>query len=469
MVTTINSRKRLLSLSNKRKKGGNKKQRSKKKKSKRTRTKKKIRGGSKRTLTRKNVSRGKNFKYNGKNGKSALNNRKKTTSEIRKQDKFSKRSGVIKLSLMFGNLHGQYFLPKDGTVLLDNLGAGLRDDFMYYIFANYANLSPADIYSENVIINKIIEAMENNYNWINILEGLELMQERYKTFYQTFDSPSCSQGTDDEKKKIALAGKFLTDLSETHNEVLKEWQEHGGFHCPGAGGPLHTVNTQFTEGNAEYLKEHSCALQEQAISMTDKDVGANSKSWFGSIMNSVSHFYTTCKDLLGNKTFDFTTLIPSTFHLASTAMAQEKTLEWNIQNQKFNPAMCSRQIKELNRRKQELYALTYGKENGDDNNQSISIFTTYTEKIQEAFQSGFCKVEMKTPPNCYITINKEQFLAISTKLGLPNRYDLMKPEAGFDPDTYFFMDDINYILLNIFDLQQDEVISFYGSCRGSTI
>ena len=468
MVTTINNRKRLLS--NKRKKGGNKQQRSKKKTSKRTRTKQKIRGGSKpATQTRKkNESRGKNFKYNGKNGKSALNNRTKTTSEIRKQDRFSKRSGVIKLSLMFGNLHGQYFLPKDGTVLLDNLGAGLRDDFMYYIFANYANLSPADKYSENVIIKKIIDAM-NTSNWINILEGLELMQERYKTFYQTFDSPSCSQGTDDEKKNIALAGKFLTDLSETHKEVLKEWQEHGDFHCPGAGGPLHTANPQFTEGNAEYLKEQSCALQEQAISMTAKDVGANSKSWFGSIMNSVSHFYTTCKDLLGNKTFDFTTLIPSTFHLASTAMAQEKTLEWNIQNQKFNPSMCSRQIKELYRRKQELYALTYGKENGDDNNQSISIFTTYTEKIQEAFQSGFCKVEMKTPPNCYITINKEQFIKIGVQERMDNRYDLMKPEAGFDPDMYFFMDDINYILLNIFDLPQEEVISFYGSCRGSTI
>ena len=420
-----------------------------------------------RTPTRKkNESRRNNFKYTGKY---ALNKRKKATSEIRIQDKFSKRSGVIKLSLMFGNLHGQYFLPKDGTVLLDNLGAGLRDDFMYYIFANYANLSPADKYSENVIINKIIEAMENNSNWINILEGLELMQERYKTFYQTFDSPSCSQGTDDEKKNIALAGKFLTDLSKTHKEVLKEWQEHGDFHCPGAGGPLHTDDQKFTDRNTEYLKEQSCALQEQAISMTAKDVGANSKSWFGSVMNSVSHFYTTCKDLLGNKTFDFTTLIPSTFHLASTAMAQEKTLEWNIQNQKFNSAMCRRQIKELYRRKQELYALTYGKEDGDENNQSISIFTTYTEAIKTANGKGFCDFEMKIPPNCYITINKEQFLAISQELGLPNRYDLMKPESGFDPDTYFFMDDINYILFVLFGLQQEEVISFYGSCRGSTI
>jgi len=146
MVTTINSRKRLLS--NKRKKGGNKKQRSKKKTLKRKRTKKKIRGGSKPILKRK---------------RNILETQVTVSAPV---------------SLMFGNLHGQYFVPNDIKGLPQNVGAGLRDDFMYYIFANYANLSPACPLVETEIIKRIKNARAGG-DWYKILTGLKLLQNSY--------------------------------------------------------------------------------------------------------------------------------------------------------------------------------------------------------------------------------------------------------------------------------------------------
>ena len=69
---------------------------------------------------------------------------------------------------------------------------------------------------------------------------------------------------------------------------------------------------------------------------------------------------------------------------------------------------------------------------------------------------------------CIILIREEQFKAIQTYLGLPDRTKFIDPRSGtFEKYSIFFIDDINTILLKLFGLQTEKTVSFYESCRST--
>ena len=459
-------------LSNKRTKGGNKKQHSKKRRTKRTKNKIKGGAGTERLTKPRTISSVKAVNYDPPGTVLADAVRHEINLEVQKVRDLTEKSDAVQshgkakrlrpkedvISFMLVDLHGSYEDKKEGTQTPNNekgfeIGVGLRDDIMTWFFARYTNATP------NIPSDKVLPIfLKEHSNWEKIFIGLKQMEIDYKMYYyklkkkKTDITISCTNN-----ENIEMALNFIDSLSVPFQEEIVKGIGEGGrvgqiYSDKCSGFPQAGSH----ENGAILERAGSQLLQDTACGCENATVQSNSWSTF------IQEFFKKCTRFMYPKTY-----VDSKWHIAATLSAIE-----SIPDSK----------KSIIKRKNQLFCLSYG----NDPNMSITIFTKETARIH-AFENYHLE-ELDADVNglkktnffSYIThidlskgldvtcikIFYEQFENIlqyfSTDLGYRN--DFVK--GNFEKSNIFFIDDINFILDKLFNLSQDELVSFYESCRG---
>jgi hypothetical protein len=453
-------------LSNKRTKGGKKKQHSKKRRTKRT--KNKIKGGAnserkKRKLEDEDEAKPEYERWTGEaisfvlvdlHG-SYLSRPIFTYEQDKNQSYFTNAANQQRFLSADGNSYKSFELNDlvARDVVGENAvaGSGLRDDIIFWFFSRYTNSTP-NINSHYIIQFILIQ------NWKTIFSGLKLMEQQYQKFYSSDEKQCLISIPAKDEEKIIEAQTFIKTISEPFQIAVKQMIEK--YHkriwkpCSGFG---HS-NSECSKTDLE--RTSSQPLHNAAFASCD----LVPSGWY----NRIQQFVKSCISNFFDKPREYK---KSKWHISATGESIKSAY----------PRQTDVQIIET--RKKELYGLSYKGES----DRVITIFTkpdavhyaytTYhllpTDDKKDTYDDGIknkfftYRVFPEEPDKCIILIREAQFKEIQKNFLLPDRTEYIDSSSGlFDTHSIFFIDDINFILYNLFNLSQDEIINFYESCRG---
>ena len=439
-------------LSNKRTKGGNKKQHSKKRRTK-------IKGGvppSGDLKVRKPIT----LSTPHKKKASKINTNpqlEKKASKINTNPQLDRKPKNKAISFVLVDLHGSYEDKKEGIQPLYNekmieKGVGLRDDIMTWFFARYTNSTP------NIPLDQVLPIfVKERHNWEKIFIGLKQMETDYKNYYNPDIIRSCPN-----KENNELALNFINELSVPFQAAIKQGIEEGGSvgeiylkKCSGLPQAGSHKNHAILE------REKSQRLQDTACGCEKANVQSN--SW----LNFIKDLVIECYDSMYPPKY-----VDSKWHIAATLSAIKHIYDSD----------ASISDASIIKRQNQLFCLSYD----NDPKMSITIFTK-KRNLDYALKE-YHLVKLGTDENglintrffSYIThIDPSQGIDVTCikifyrqfeniqkhfSLNLGNRNQFVN--GNFETNNIFFIDDINFILYNLFNLSQDEIINFYESCRG---